>query len=85
MISTQNVAVRQEFSHREANPQIELFESRCRTLVDRVRGGNLQFVDAVDMAASAAEWSGLADAVGFDVVQAVMASAFMGLPRGCAA
>ena len=41
----------------------------------------LNFIDAVDMAYDAATWSGLADAVGDDVVQETMARAFMKVSR----
>jgi hypothetical protein len=57
--------------------QLVLFERRCQTLADRVGYQQLNFVDAVDLAYEAAIWSGLADAVGDDVVQATMANAFM--------
>jgi hypothetical protein len=57
--------------------QLVLFERRCQTLADRVGYQRLNFVDAVDLAYEAATWSGLADAVGDDVVQATMANAFM--------
>lgn len=61
--------------------QLKIFNGRCRTLADRVRSGNLGFLDAVDMAASAAEWSGLAECAGWDACQSVMSLAFMGVPR----
>jgi hypothetical protein len=51
---------------------------RCCTLADRVTTGGIGFIDAVDLAYSAAQFSGLADRVGDDAVQAVMGSAFMG-------
>jgi hypothetical protein len=60
---------------------LNLFDLRCRELAGRVRAGRLSIVDAVDMAYEAAIWSGLADGVGDDVVQHVLACAFMGLPR----
>jgi hypothetical protein len=58
-----------------------LFERSC-TLADRVAAGEIPFLDAVDMAASAADFSGLTDRVGPDQVQAVLAAAFMGAPKG---
>jgi hypothetical protein len=61
--------------------QLVLFERRCQTLADRVGYQQLNFVDAVDLAYDAATWSGLADAVGDDVVQATMANAFMKVRR----
>jgi hypothetical protein len=39
-------------------------------------GHGLSFTDAVDLAYSAAVWSGLADQYGDDAVQAVLARAF---------
>jgi hypothetical protein len=46
-------------------------------LADRVIAGKLAFIDAIDMAYSAAEWSGLIDAAGDDAVQKIMAAAFV--------
>jgi len=60
----------------ESDPLYVLFE-RCCALADRVRDGSLQFIDGVDMAYSAAEWSGLVDRFGNDVVQLVLVDAFM--------
>lgn len=64
--------------------QLELFEERCRLLAARVRAGDIGFIEAVDLAASAAEWSGLAAAVGYDRCQSIMAVAFMASQRGAA-
>jgi len=41
-----------------------------------VLSGQLSFIDAVDIAYSAADWSGLVDRYGDDVVQLVLADAF---------
>jgi hypothetical protein len=60
----------------QSEPLDLLFERSC-ILADRARRGSLQFIDAVDMAYSAAEWSGLVDRFGDDVVQVVLADAFM--------
>jgi hypothetical protein len=60
---------------------LDLFGTRCHELAERVRLGVLPFFEGVDLAYSAAIWSGLTDAVGDDAVQAVMAEAFMGVPR----
>ena len=57
---------------------LDLFHDRCCTLADRVIAGGIGFIDAVDLAYTAAQFSGLADRVGDDAVQAVMASAFIG-------
>jgi hypothetical protein len=54
----------------------ELFALRTSELADRVSQGRLPFIDAVDMAYSAAQWSGLVDAIGDDAVQKIMAAAF---------
>ena len=61
----------------QPDPLDLLFERSC-VLAERARGGTLQFIDAVDMAYSAAEWSGLVDRFGDDVVQLVLANAFLG-------
>ena len=59
-------------------PPLELlFEKSC-ILADRVRFGDLPLIDAVDMAYSAADFAGLVDRYGDDVVQKVMADAFFG-------
>lgn len=60
-----------------AHPLDLLFE-RANALADRARDGSLPFIDAVDMAYSAADWSGLVDRYGDDVVQLVLADAFGG-------
>ena len=65
-----------------ASAQLELFAIRCSELAERVVAGNIAFINAVDMAYSAAEWAGLIDAVGDDAVQKVMAAAFINTPRG---
>jgi hypothetical protein len=56
--------------------QLELLALRSFQLADRVASGELQFLDAVDVAFDAAVASGLAEAVGYDVIQAVLATAF---------
>jgi hypothetical protein len=56
--------------------RLDLFAVRCGELAERVERGTISFVDAVDMAYSAAIWSGLIDDVGDDMVQHVMAVAF---------
>jgi hypothetical protein len=68
-------------SSQVSRQQLVLFERRCQTLADRVSCKQLNFVDAVDLAYEAAIWSGLADAVGDDVVQATMGNAFMKVRR----
>jgi hypothetical protein len=56
---------------------LDVFAVRAAQLAARV-GRGLTFIDAVDMAYSAAIWSGLADQYGDDAVQAVLANAFRG-------
>jgi hypothetical protein len=57
--------------------QIHLFAVRCRQLAEKVDNGIMDFISAVDFAYSAAEWSGMIELHGDDVVQEVMAEAFM--------
>jgi hypothetical protein len=59
---------------------VDVFALRCRDLRDRIAAGRLGFIDAVDMAYSAAIWSGLVDDFGDDIVQQVMALAFGDVP-----
>ena len=66
------------FAISETADPLDLLYERCLTLADRVLSGQLPFIDAVDMAYSAAEWSGLIDRFGDDVVQLVLADAFSG-------
>jgi hypothetical protein len=62
--------------------QIELFAIRASELADRVAAGQISFIDAVDMAYSAAVWSGLADSIGDDAIQKVLQAAFANTSRG---
>jgi hypothetical protein len=57
---------------------LDLLSERAGVLAGRARDGSLPFLDAVDMAYSAAQWSGLVDRYGDDVVQLVLADAFAG-------
>jgi hypothetical protein len=59
------------------DPVLVLLYDRCCVLVARVAAGQLPFLDAVDMAWSASEFSGTVDRVGPDRVQAILARAFM--------
>ena len=59
-----------------------LFQRSC-TLAGRVMAGDMPFLDAVDFAYSAADFAGTVDRFGDDAVQAVLAEAFMGVPRTC--
>jgi hypothetical protein len=58
-----------------------LFVRSC-VLAQRVADGELAFLDAVDLAYSAADWAGLVQRVGDDAVQQILAEAFIGVPRG---
>jgi hypothetical protein len=53
---------------------------RFRTLAAKVRAGEIDFLDAVDMAYSAADFADLVERVGDDLVQATPALAFMDIP-----
>ena len=70
-----NALARLNQSCKAVHPLDLLFE-RATALADRTRDGSLAFLDAVDMAYSAADWSGLVDRYGDDVVQLVLADAF---------
>lgn len=60
-----------------ARRQLGLFAVRCDQIAERVAAGALPIVEGVDLLYSAAVWSGLADSVGDDRVQAIMADAFL--------
>ena len=64
-----------EINRTQSHPLDILFERSC-VLANRVQEGSLQFIEGVDMAHSAAEWAGLVDRFGDDVVQIVLADAF---------
>jgi hypothetical protein len=64
-----------------AAAQLKLFAIRCCDLAERVAAHQLAFLDAVDLAYDAAISSGLADAVGEDIVQEVMVGAFFAVGR----
>ena len=61
---------------------LDLLYDRCCTLADRVAAGELGFLDAIDIAWSAAEFAGTVDRAGPDAVQAALVAAFVGVPRG---
>ena len=61
-----------------ASKQMQLFAIRACELADRVHHGELPFIEAVDLAYSAAIWSGLVDRCGDDNVQKILAAAFTG-------
>ena len=54
-----------------ATRRLEILARRSLELADRVASGEIKFLDAVDVAYEAAVWSGLVEAVGDDIVQAI--------------
>jgi hypothetical protein len=56
--------------------QLEILARHSFELADRVAAGELEFLDAVDVAFDAAVASGLEESVGFDVIQIVLATSF---------
>ena len=73
--------------------QLEIFAIRCIELADRAAAGEIKFLDAVDLAYSAAMWADLPIAIeasglinskvitGDDIVQATLAAAFANARR----
>ena len=61
---------------------LDLLYVRSLTMADRVKAGEIPFIEAVDFMWEAAEWSGTVDRVGPDLVQHVLGCAFMGLSKG---
>ena len=61
-----------------ASHPLSIFAERCTTLAARVKRGELLFLEAVDFAYSAADFSGLVESYGDDRIQKVMAGAFIG-------
>lgn len=59
--------------------QLAILSVRAWELADRVAAGEIEFIDAVDMAYSSAVWSGLVAAAGDDAVQAALVQAFDGV------
>jgi hypothetical protein len=57
---------------------LDIFAERCRTIAGRVRENQIPFIEAVDMAWSAADFAGLIESYGDDQIQEIMAGAFMG-------
>ncbi len=60
---------------------LAILTERCATLVERVRRQELPFIEAVDLAYTAAAFAGLVDTYGDDCIQSILANAFMGCPR----
>jgi len=61
-----------------SNTALDLLFERSCTLAERVFDGQLGFIDAIDMAYTAADFAGLVDRYGDDTVQMVLADAFGG-------
>lgn len=57
---------------------LDLLYVRGCTMADRVAAGEIPFIEAVDFMWEAAEFAGTVDRVGPDLVQHVLACAFMG-------
>jgi len=55
---------------------LDLLFDRATILASRARDGSLPFIEAVDMAYSAADWAGLVERYGDDAVQRILARAF---------
>jgi hypothetical protein len=73
-------------NHPHPHPHpLDLLYKRTCVLADRVTGGELLFLDAIDMGYSAACWAGLVARFGEDAVQATLAAAFMNVRRSGAA
>jgi hypothetical protein len=56
--------------------QLEILAIRSFELADRVADGELELIDAVDVAYEAAICAGLAETAGAEVVQTILAEAF---------
>ena len=65
----------EQISNFNADHPLSLLFDRCCTLAARAGDGSRPFIEAVDMAA---DWAGLVDRYGDDVVQLVLAAAFAG-------
>ena len=61
--------------------QLSLLAIRASELADQVTHGQIGFIDAVDLAYSAAQWSGLTERAGDDAVQKILAAAFGNIGR----
>ena len=71
------VQLRPKMQPNNTHPLELLFDRSC-VLAQRAAGGELLFLEAVDMAYSAADFAGLVDRYGDDAVQLVLADAFGG-------
>lgn len=59
--------------------QLSLLAIRASELADQVTRGQINFLDAIDLAYDAAVSAGLVDAVGDDQIQKLLAAAFGGI------
>jgi hypothetical protein len=66
-----------------AGAALDLLLERSRTLAAKVRAGEIEFLDAVDMAYSAADFARLVERHGDDLVH-TPARAFMDIPGNSA-
>ena len=64
-----------------ADPPLDLLYERSCQLADRVGDGTIGFLDAVDLAWEGALFAGTVDRVGPDLVQWVLACAFVGTKK----
>jgi hypothetical protein len=65
----------------EINPALDLLMIRAGQLAELAQNGSIGFIEAVDLAYSAAIWAGLVDKYGNDVVQTILADAFIGVRK----
>lgn len=85
-----------EITKHRITKRLELFALRCFELADRVTAGELEFIDAVDLAYSAAVWADLPNAIdasglidrnrsgapcGDDIIQHTISVAFANVRR----
>ena len=56
--------------------QLKILALRTLELADQVAAGQLGFIDAVDLAYSAAVWAGLNESIGEEIVQLTLAAGF---------
>jgi hypothetical protein len=61
--------------------QLEILAIRSFELAERVEVGEVEFLDAIDVAYDAAYWSGLVESVGNNIVQTILHEAFRKVRR----
>ena len=72
---------RHALRRRLAENQMRVLGLRSRELALRVACSDIEFIDAVDMAYSAAVECGLVNSVGDDIVQQILSAAFGKIPE----